>query len=456
MISLGPNKRSAARSSTSTWATPGLALIAVLVLVSAIEVTAETQSFRDHSAQFSRYKPAEEYTPAVSRCKVEQVIVLERGGASRPDAHLAASIQASLAKVVGKSDYKNSQLNFLANYTYNLGSDGALLPMGQIKELWIQFRKRYCDTEGMWKQDCLDYSIASADSPALVDSAKNWRAGLLQGANAPADAALVTINSTLAAPSCPNLVSSVPTAQQQWRDVWTPAVIQRLQSGGENYGLNSTDVINFAYMCALESAAIGSTSPFCGLFIDSEWSHIEYDGDLGKYFNHAYGAPLARTQAVRYTTELLSRLTWFFPLIRRQAQPRITSKLPVYVDVTSDDQLLSFMTLLGFFDDATLSTTLPCPMRSFVTSKMIPFAGRIVVERMTCTGHGFWKEFLYKISDSSPAYVRVLVNDKSVNLSQLCDEDDRVEGGTMCTLTSFSEHVKARLQEATKDSAKCR
>ncbi|SCZ95762.1 BZ3500_MvSof-1268-A1-R1_Chr8-1g09781 [Microbotryum saponariae] len=322
---------------------------------------AATQPFTQNSAQL----PEGEYPSPPSRCKVNQVIALQRNGASGPGAELATSIQDTLAKIVGKSEYSRSEMKFLSNYTYKLGASGALLAHGttQLKDLGVQFRKTYCGTGSISEKDCTNVWVASTSSPSQVDSAKAWSTGFMQGTGTSSPSPRIIAegahdNNTLAA-NCPNLASSVPIAQQQWRDVWTPAVLQRLQ-GGTNYGLNSTDIVNFAYMCALESLVTTELSPFCGLFLDTEWSYVEYDGDLGKYYNHAYGAPLARSQGVGYANELLTRLSGLLAFYAQRDQTQVNntadadpSKFPldrsVYIDFTSDDQLLAVMTLLGLF-----------------------------------------------------------------------------------------------------------
>ncbi|SCZ96532.1 BZ3500_MvSof-1268-A1-R1_Chr8-2g10271 [Microbotryum saponariae] len=491
------NKSSHHQSRSASFsADAGLALV-VLALLFASEL-AGSPLFSDNSAQFSSFKSAGSYTSPLSRCKVEQVIVLERNGANAPDAQLAASLQASLAKVIGKANYTSSAMDFLGKYQYTLGSNGALYSAGaaQSKEAGVQFRKRYCRDGALLNSQCGDHWIRTTDSPALLESAKNWGAGLMQGSGGSVNSPRVIseglhFNNTLA-PQCPNLVSSVPTAQQQWRDVWSPAVIQRSQTGGSNYGLNGTvsecgiritrarcrsptvltratgigqDIINFAYMCALESFANGSTSPFCSFFLDSDWPHIEYDGDLGKYYDHSYGARLVQSLGTSWSLELLARLTGNRGYVLKEttlvnkttdsSPENFPLDRPLYADFASDDQMLAVMSLLNLFLDSALSTTLPCPMRSFITSKMVPFAGRIVFERLSCTGNGFWASIKQTIGASSGAFVRVVVNDEVIDIRHICHEDAVLENGTMCSLESFTAGVDIVQYEKMSRFAQC-
>ncbi|SCZ99593.1 BZ3500_MvSof-1268-A1-R1_Chr3-1g06132 [Microbotryum saponariae] len=436
----------------------------------AAETTASELPFVFNSGQYSRYKPLSEYSRPPSRCTVEQVIVLQRGGASLPDSKLGTSIQASLAKVVGKGNYSRTEMDFLGNYTFDMGSNGALLPYGeaQSKQAGVQVRKRYCHSKGLTESECANYWISTTDSSALIDSAKNWANGLMEGTGKSTRSPRIIpegdhLNNTLAA-KCPKLVSSVPSAQQQWRDVWTPAVIQRLQSG-QSYGLNSTDIINFAHLCALESLATSDLSPFCDLFYPSEWSSIEYDADLEKYYSHSYGAPLSRSLAVGYLHELLTRLTKSPSFVEKDrttvnnTSDARESTFPLdrslYLDFTSDDQLLALLTLLNLFHDAPLSPTLPCPMRSFVTSRLIPFGASLVVERLACSGNGFWDDLAAKFSGLPTRFVRVVVNDRVMNLAGICPEDELAESDTICRLVAFHKSLTPTLQEATKEFARC-
>ncbi|SGY83726.1 BQ5605_C009g05652 [Microbotryum silenes-dioicae] len=264
--------------------------------------------------------------------------------------------------------------------------------------------------------------------------------------------------------NCPNLVSIVPDAQDEWRAVWTPAVVQRLQSE-ESYGLNSKDVLNFAYLCAFDSYAINATSPFCGLLKSFEWAYIEYDGDLDKYYGNAYpGAPLSRSQGTGYVNELSARLTSDRSYVDKdttQVNHTLDSDsktFPLdkkfYADVGYNNLMLAVFGILGFFQDDPLSTTLPCPMRSFVSSKMVPFAGRMVVESLDCSGAfegGYWG----KIFKGRTDFVRVMVNDQAMDLTSLCGQSKVTDRGTYCTRSAFVEALTKANAIAAKEFAGC-
>ncbi|KDE07251.1 hypothetical protein MVLG_02471 [Microbotryum lychnidis-dioicae p1A1 Lamole] len=432
-------KRTVARTWTAT--------ILIIVLASDL-VSAADPLYKSNSGQNSAYTPVAEYKKYSEHCAMKQVHLLQTPGARQPAPNPSASIQATLAKVINKTHYARSEMAFLANYTYNLGDEGSLIPFGasQLYDAGSTIGKRYCSGP-LGKVFCGTPFLRSSSSTRLRESAGNWSEGFLssQYTKSPIQASVIvseTSDSRNTLSNCPNLVSIVLDAQDEWRAVWTPAVVQRLQSE-ESYGLNSKDVLNFAYLCAFDSYAINATSPFCGLLKSFEWAYIEYDGDLDKYYGNAYpGAPLSRSQGTSYVNELSARLTSDRSYVDKdttQVNHTLDSDsktFPLdkkfYADVGYNNLMLAVFGILGFFQDDPLSTTLPCPMRSFVSSKMVPFAGRMVVESLDCSGAfegGYWG----KIFKGRTDFVRVMVNDQAMDLTSLCGQSKVTDRGTYCT-----------------------
>ncbi|SCV74681.1 BQ2448_7710 [Microbotryum intermedium] len=478
--------------------------IVLASLLAADCAAAAAHPYLTNLAQYSPFYPVGEYRTVPSKCEVSQVNLLQRHGARQPTPSSGKSIQASLAKIVGKGNYSRPEMAFLANYTYDVGEDGSLIAYGVTEsyDAGKQLVKRmkcnsataaltFCSapfvratvrspTNFAFRLTSTDRSLADLStqgSPRVVDTAGNWSRGFM-------DAQIPTLptsyrkgftfstqvvfvegdhsNNPLKN-NCPNLASTVPTAQEQWRAVWTPAVLQRLQDT-QDYNLTASDVANLAYLCAFDSLKTNTTSPVCGLFRESEFPYIEYDGDLGKYYDNAYpGAPLARSQGVGYVNELLTRLTSDRSYIDKdttQVNHTIDSNSTlfpldkfIYADFTYDNQLLPVMSLIGLFQDAPLSPTLPCPMRTFVASKLVPFAGRMVVERLRCNGS--YEDGFFSFLKGDSDYVRVLVNDQVMDLSSTCGKDETLTGGTVCRLSAFIEAMEKATATATKEFAKC-
>ncbi|SCZ95188.1 BZ3500_MvSof-1268-A1-R1_Chr11-2g03340 [Microbotryum saponariae] len=468
---------------------PTRAIVAALILCAAQAQGAASTSYLNgltHFGQYSPYQPSATYGSGSPEWvgKILQVNILQSNGASDPTSKLSAAMQASVRKVAGRPKYSLKEMEFLSNYTYTLGSEGALMPYGRAESYaaGVLASTRY----GCKKDDDCEPFIRSSASARVKESSEQWLKGFMSEAGYGVSGSVTFpetkgSNNTLF-DNCPNLVSSLPSAQEEWRAVWTPAIIERLQRD-EDFGLDSLvrcsnqlvfsdgsrdlltifcfaqDIVHFSYMCAFESLAINATSPFCGLFRRSELQYIEYDADLDKYYEHSYGARLARSQAVGYLSEVLARLENDRDDVnadRTQVNHTVDSNPKTFplrakfmhADFTHDDQLLAVLTLLGFFQDSALSTTLPCPMRTFVASKMVPFAGRLVIEQVHSP---IWEHMSWLRHDT----VRILVNDKRMDLSKLCTKDALTYGGTVCEYRRFAATLKKIIETATKEFEGC-
>ncbi|SCZ95186.1 BZ3500_MvSof-1268-A1-R1_Chr11-2g03339 [Microbotryum saponariae] len=449
----------------------GLAILGGLCTVTGVNAAAALKPYwygLEYMAQYSPFHSLEGWKKTGKTVDITGVYILQTNGASDPTASLSAAMHASVKKVAGRANYTVPEMRFLGNYTYKLGSDGAIMPFGktQSNEAGYSTSKRYdCGESKLGEWPCWPF-IRASNSPRVVESAKQWLAGYERDADDEAGKLGIHVISeakdskNTLLDTCSNLVSSVPSAQEQWRKVWTPAIIQRLQVS-ENFGLTDLDIVHFGYLCAFESLANGGISPFCNLFRTWEHQYIEYDGDLDKYYEHSYGTNLAGSQGVGWVRELLSRLTRDRSYVEQdttQVNHTIDSNADLfplrhdsmmYADFTHDDQLLAVLTLLGFFEDGPLSTTLPCPMRTFVASKMVPFSGRLVVERIQGIFVEGWSQIM------SDKYVRILVNDQVMNLEKLCGKSNVFEKGTYCSMWQFVSVMEGLANTAAEEFKRC-
>ncbi|KAK4046794.1 hypothetical protein OIV83_005789 [Microbotryomycetes sp. JL201] len=239
--------------------------------------------------------------------------------------------------------------------------------------------------------------------------------------------------------------------QGVWLERFATPIARQLDDQSPQIGLIAQDIVNMAHLCAFETLAFETQSPFCQLYTDDEWRQIEYHGDLGKYYGFSYGNPLSRAQGVGYVNELLSRLTGNLSFVTNdttqvnQTLDRDPRTFPLdrmlNVDFSHDNQLLPIMTLLGLFnDDAPLSPTKPNPDRQFVVSKIVSFAARLVVERIECTD---------EINSRTTTYVRTLINDAAQSLQGKCS------GQEMCLLKDFIESLEESVARASQEYRRC-
>jgi hypothetical protein len=130
----------------------------------------------------------------------------------------------------------------------------------------------------------------------------------------------------------------------------------------------------------------------------------------------SYGANLGRVQGVGYVNELLARLTGR-PVQDHTQTNRTLDASPktfpldrnFYADFSHDNEMVSIYSALGLFrqyrlPEQKLNPTDPSPLRTWVTSNLVPFSARMVVEKLQC---GDVRIPLPK----GIVFVRILVND---------------------------------------------
>lgn len=97
-----------------------------------------------------------------------------------------------------------------------------------------------------------------------------------------------------------------------------------------------------------------------------------------------------------------------------------------YADFTHDTLLTAVFAAIGLLEQSeNLTTTQIDKGRTYISSELVPFSGRMVTEKITCGGSGY---------EPQGTYVRVLVND-AVQPLEFCNAS--LYG--LCTLSDFVE-----------------
>ncbi|ORY51218.1 phytase [Leucosporidium creatinivorum] len=436
------------------------ALILLALAGSAVAAPHQTKlaAWETNSGTYSPYVPAASYPTVPDSCKITQVNILQRHGARYPTSGASKTLEATLAKLQGRSSYPK-EFEFITAFNWTLGTDD-LVPFGaqESRESGELTYERYCT--GSKKLACGTPFIRASLSNRVVQSAGNWSEAYASKAriNAPSvlemdqdDGVKTTLENY-----CPN---SNTTSQQEldWLAEFTPAILKRWnKTASPAFNLTAADVVNIAYICAFESVATETTSDFCGLFEEQDWKDIEYDGDLSKYYGYGHGNPLGRSQGVGYVNELLTRLTGnrsyvnndttqvnhtldantsTFPLDRTIYAEQV---LPSPSHFSHDNLIAPVVSLVGLFNDSSFSSTKLDSKRQWIFSRIAPFAGRMVVERLSCS--------------SSGEYVRILVSDEVQSLKGIC------QGATsngLCRLDSFVAAMENAIAVGTKEFEGC-
>ena len=253
---------------------------------------------------------------------------------------------------------------------------------------------------------------------------------------------------------CPNADSG--TLQLlAWQSIYTAAPLARLNANAPGSNLTPIDISALMSLCGFEVVAKERPSPICHLFNQNEFDGFGYFGDLSTFYGtgwvgaeeveahdlfsciHRYGQELGPVQGIGYVNELIARLT-NQPVRDNTQTNRTLDSSPItfpldrtiYADFSHDSALIAIYSALGLFrQPQTLEPTRPDPRRTWITSELVPFAGRLVTERLTCERKG-----------KTGFFVRMIVNDALQDLSLcgagkdgLCAVSDFVQSQTFAT-----------------------
>ncbi|EIW76471.1 phytase [Coniophora puteana RWD-64-598 SS2] len=384
-------------------------------------------SLTQYWAELTPYTSVENYTAPPDGCTITQVNLLQRHGARYPKQSDGEDMQASAEQLQSAKSFNGSQYDFLANWTYGLGTDD-LVPFGAAQS-YDSGQVAYTRYASLVNSSYLPFVRASG-SQRVIDSANNWTAGFAFASSNQYQPVLSVIidqstNDTLEDDMCPNAESG-KKERNDWKDVFAPAIEDRINDDCPGASIGKSDVINLMELCPSETVAYERASGFCGLFTDAEFAQWEYYNDLDDYYANAYGAALGPVQGVGWVNELLARLQ--DAPVQDATQTNATldgdpATFPLgmsfYADFSHDHEMVSIFAALGLFEQsADLSTASVDADRTFVLSKIVPFSARLVAERLDCGG--------------TPS-IRVLVNDAVMPLA-FCGSGDG-----LCQLDNFVE-----------------
>ncbi|KAJ7749579.1 phytase [Mycena maculata] len=405
---------------------------------------------------YSPFFSVEEYAPPPDGCQVTQVNILQRHGARFPTSGASINIVSAVQKLQNADAYGHPAMEFLSSFVYTLGTND-LVPFGAVQsyQAGADAYERYAH---LIDADSIPFVRASS-GVRVVDSATNWTAGFAAASRHIYRPSLAVIlseegNDTLESHMCPSAGSS-DSQTDEWVAVYAPATTARLNTWAPGTNLTDRETHALISLCAFHTAALwrpsshpAPLSPFCALFTPPDFAGFDYAADLDKFYHTGYGAHLGRVQGVGFANELLARLAR--APVRDGTQTNRTldadpATFPldraVYADFSHDNAMVAIMGALGLFRQPhPLSTAGPDPRRTWHTHAMVPFSGRMVVEKLAC--------------GAAPAeeYVRILVNDALQPL-EFCAPDGIGRG--MCTLPAFVDSQSYARSDGGGDWEKC-
>ncbi|KAJ3570641.1 hypothetical protein NP233_g4262 [Leucocoprinus birnbaumii] len=399
-------------------------------------------------AAYSPYYSVQEYKPPPEECHLTQVNILQRHGARYPTLGQSARIATALMRLQEAVLYTDAHFEFIKNYEYDLNTDD-LLPFGE-HQMSESGRKSFVRYANLANEHNIPYVRASG-SDRVIQSTVKWIDGFRNGSGGIIDPPLALVipeikgyNNTLDDKSCPN--ADHPDAPMDtWQNIYAKPIADRFNSiaRGMPENITSDDAQALITLCALETVAKEKYSSFCNLFTQSEFEDFEYAVDLDKFYFTGYGSALGPVQGVGYINELLARLT--DQPVEDHTQTNYTldsnpTTFPlgrgIYVDMSHDNLMVAVFSAMGLVNfnghkaGGKLEPTKRDESRDFVVSRIVPFSGRMVVERMDCEFPGDARDVV-----EDKTYVRILLND-AVQTLDFCEG---VRGDGLCPLRSFVE-----------------
>nr|GAT46630.1 phytase [Mycena chlorophos] len=347
---------------------------------------------------YSPYFASGTYELPPKGCTIDQVNILERHGARYPTSGATPAIVAAVQKLQNATSYADPRFDFLKDFTYTLGAD-SLVPFGAIQSQQAG-ALAYHRYSKLVTKDQLPF-VRSDSKQRVVDSATNWTAGFSAASFYEYNPVLAVVlsesgNDTLDDSGCPNAGSS-DLQTSAWIDASSSPLTQRLNSAAPGANLNGNDTYNLMSMCAFHTVATAkgaelTLSPFCALFEDGDFEDFEYYMDLDKYYGTGYGGYLGAVQGVGYVNELIARLTDSPVKDSTQTNSTLDSEpatfplnRTIYADFSHDDELAAIYAAMGLFNQSVpLNPVERTIGRTWVASRLVPFAARMVVERMDC------------------------------------------------------------------------
>ncbi|TQN65767.1 3-phytase A [Colletotrichum shisoi] len=374
-----------------------------------------------------------------SGCQVTFVQAMSRHGSRNPNASKLPTLKALINRIQTSVTRYGEGFEFIKTYEPTFVAD-QLTPFGKKESTdsgrWFYKRYRALAAEN-------DPFIRSMAENRVLESIQLWKSGFYgakmdDGHPQPDKSAghvqvlpiTEGFNNTLHHGLCTAFENSYSArskaAQAQWLQEFAPPVAVRINKNLPGAEFTLKDVHLFMQLCPLQTVLNGKTSEFCSLFTAEEWKDFEYLETLNKFYTWSKGNPLGPTQGVGFTNELIARLTRQPVVDHTSTNATLTgdpATFPldkkIYVDFTRGNTMVAVLSALGLFDHVQpldkarrASETSQQQAEGFKVSQLIPFAGRMFVEKMKCDG-----------GDKDEEFVRVIVNDRVMQL-QGCDSDE--------------------------------
>ncbi|RMZ79020.1 hypothetical protein DV737_g3652, partial [Chaetothyriales sp. CBS 132003] len=183
-----------------------------------------------------------------------------------------------------------------------------------------------------------------------------------------------------------------------WQKTFGQDIAQRLAPDAEGVILTAPDVYSMMEMCGFELLARGYSS-WCSIFSHSDWLRFEYARDLLHFYRAGPGS------------EFAGALGWLY--LNATAELLVTNNAThLYLSFVHDGDIVPVLAALQVLDEKTIQQHLPTDTikseRTWRTSDVVPMGGRLVLERIACSGED---------QAETRHYVRISINDGIVKVA---------------------------------------
>ncbi|CED84121.1 Multiple inositol polyphosphate phosphatase [Phaffia rhodozyma] len=383
---------------------------------------------KNHLGNLSPYfsAPSNGYTTELpAGCVVDQVQLMHRHGSRFPLPTELPYIEAVFELLHEHHDLLanvSEPFQFLKTWKPTLGEDN-LTPMGR-QELFnhgVEFNLTYPQFSTSL--------LLSSPQDRVLESAKWFQMGY-NGRNYANQSKIVPLTSTVAPISWirPSDTCSLwkydygLTAVNDWNAIYLPPIVSRINDDLPGFNFTADSIHGMLYACAYETAAVGHT-PWCAVFESEEILDFEYELDLLMNYAFGYGLPqeLGPILGSVYVNKLIERLT--------NATGNATD---LYLEFGHDTTIDLALTALGLAKDTpNISASergAPNATRRWMTSQQVPFAAKMITERISCTSSN---------TTNTDTWIRFLLNDAPFPILTCGDKMNSSTGA--CPLDVFVE-----------------
>ena len=333
-------------------------------------------------------------------CEVDKTVYLIRHGSVYVDDYDYFKIIKPFLERLNKSLINingSSKLSFLSQWKspiLNNKQIEKLTKSGYLEAFKLGVELSYRYPKLLPKQNDSSFKIWASDSDRTKQSASAIFEGLFGGNKA--DGKVVDIpetknlgaNSLTPTKTCQKFKSSKGANEANiWLNVYTKPILERFYLTN----LNSNDILAMQQLCGYETVIRGESS-FCHLFTSEEWISYEYYFDIKYYYELGYGNHLSGyigmpfVKAINQLFNQTNNQKIFINVAHREIIPIVLVSLGLFKH--SDDIILSFNQINHY--------------RTWKSSRMIPFLGRIAFERFNCLSSSYNGSFVRIILNSSP------------------------------------------------------